>query len=87
MTVLTIQIPDDLDSQLTEAAERRGTAKEELVRALVRAGLATVQPIHVENASESRPSCFDLSKDLAGCLDGGPGDLATNPAHKAGYGH
>jgi len=86
MTELTIQISDDLDSRLTEAAERRGTVKEDLVRDFVRAGLATDQPVHADGASGHAPSCFDLSKDLAGCLDEGPGDLATNPAHMNGYG-
>jgi hypothetical protein len=86
MTELTIQLPDDLDSRLTEAAERRGTVKEELVRDFVRAGLATARTTLSDDASGRAPTCFDLSKDLAGCLDGGPGDLATNPAHMNGYG-
>ena len=87
MTELTIRIPDDLDTQLAEAAERRGTVKEELVRDFVRAGLATDQPIHIDESSGHAPSCFDLSKDLAGCLDGGPGNLATSPVHMTRYGH
>lgn len=86
MAELTIRIPDDLDTQLAEAAERLGTAKEDLVRALVRAGLATDQTSHSEDASRRGPLCFDLPKELAGCLDGGPEDLATNPAHMDGYG-
>ena len=36
-------------------------------------------------AGEGR-SALDLAGALVGCLEGGPGDLATNPEHLKGYG-
>lgn len=31
-------------------------------------------------------SAYDLAKNLAGCVEGGPTDLATNPKHMEGFG-
>lgn len=31
-------------------------------------------------------SAYDLAKNLAGCVEGGPIDLATNPKHMEGFG-
>lgn len=31
-------------------------------------------------------SAYDLAKDLAGCVEGGPTDLATNPKYMEGFG-
>jgi hypothetical protein len=31
-------------------------------------------------------SFADVAREFIGCLDGGPGDLSTNPKHMKGYG-
>lgn len=38
------------------------------------------------NSTENSLSALELAGDLVGCLDDGPGDLATNPKHFEGFG-
>jgi hypothetical protein len=75
---LSIHIPDELEVTLRAAAKRRGTNRNFLVREALQAYLA------IYNGSAGK-SCFDLSSDLAGSLNG-PHDLATNKDYMEGYG-
>ena len=80
MNVMTIKLPPLLDEAVQAAAQKQRIAKSELVRrALI---------VYLRDVPEGRPfvSAYDLAPDLAGCLDGGPGDLATNPVHMEGFG-
>jgi hypothetical protein len=51
---------------------------------LVRRALET----YLSQRQSSAPfiSALDRAGDLVGCLEGGPEDLASNPAHPAGFG-
>lgn len=41
----------------------------------------------VEHKEEKEPiSAYEAAKEFAGCVDGGPGDLATNKKYLEGYG-
>ena len=79
MKSLSLKIPEALAAKLGAVAKRRKTSQAILIREALEAYLA--------NGNRARPlSCYDLAPDLAGCLDGGPGDLATNKAHLEGFG-
>jgi hypothetical protein len=36
--------------------------------------------------SENKPSFLEVASEFVGCLEGGPGDLATNKKHMEGFG-
>ena len=40
----------------------------------------------VDQQDLSTLSAYDLAKDLAGCVEGSPTDLSTNPDHMKGFG-
>ena len=41
----------------------------------------------VHHKEEKEPiSAYEAAKEFAGCVDGGPGDLATNKKYLEGYG-
>ncbi|MDZ8260735.1 DUF2281 domain-containing protein [Nostoc sp. ChiQUE01b] len=41
----------------------------------------------VQHQEEKEPiSAYEAAKEFAGCVDGGPGDLATNKKYLEGYG-
>jgi hypothetical protein len=41
----------------------------------------------VQNQEEKEPiSAYEAAKEFAGCVDGGPGDLATNKKYLEGFG-
>ncbi len=81
MNAMTIKLPPLLDEALQAAAQKLRIAKSELVRrALTR---------YLSDASEADKgfvSAADLAGDLIGSVDGGPGDLATNPRHMDDFG-
>jgi predicted DNA-binding protein len=75
LRALSIKVPAAESARLTLLARERGTTLSAVVR----------------DALEQYPGLRDLSfaeaaKDFAGCLAGGPGDLATNPKHRDGMG-
>lgn len=74
MRTLTVKVPIELDETITAVARRLGTTRSEVVRAALR-----------NIADQSEVSMADLVGDLAGVVEG-PSDLATNPAHMAGFG-
>ena len=36
--------------------------------------------------AENKPSFLEAASEFVGCLEGGPGDLATNKKHMEGFG-
>ncbi|MEH1856775.1 MAG: DUF2281 domain-containing protein [Nostoc sp.] len=41
----------------------------------------------IQHQEEKEPiSAYEAAKEFAGCIDGGPGDLATNKKYLEGYG-
>ena len=79
MKTLSVKVPKSLDVALAAEARRRGTSKS----ALLRDGAETLLR---GRRGRGKPSCFDLAADLAGCVDGGPPDLATNKRYMEGFG-
>ncbi|MEH2260362.1 DUF2281 domain-containing protein [Nostoc sp.] len=46
-----------------------------------------MQKQDVQHKEEKEPiSAYEAAKEFAGCVDGGPGDLATNKKYLEGYG-
>ena len=78
MQTLSLKLSDPLEAQLTERASDTGRSKSELVRE------ALIEFFRKENDG-GVGSCFDLARDLAGCVEGPP-DLSSNPKHLSGYG-
>ena len=78
MKTLSLKLPDALEARLTDRASETGRTKSELVRE------ALVDFFGKENG-DGAGSCFDLARDLAGCVEG-PRDLSSNPKHLRGYG-
>jgi hypothetical protein len=81
-----IQLTDAERRMLAEAAERTGKPWGEVLNEALRQ--------YVGSAAPSRPngngheSLFDrmTRHGLLGCLEGGPADLSTHPAHMEGFG-
>jgi hypothetical protein len=82
MAVISLKLPEALDAQLTEQAQRRRLSKSELVRRALTAFLQASEGLEPTTA----PTAGDLVADLVGCCEGGPSDLSSNPAHLAGFG-
>lgn len=81
MNTLTIKIPERLESEITAACAAEHVSKSALVRRAIEVYLAQRQ-----SASAGAPSALERAGDLVGCFSGGPEDLASNPAHLAGFG-
>ena len=75
MKTLTIKLPERLATSLERAAERAQVSKSEIVRDILDRHL-----------SAAAVSAVDLAGDLAGCVDSGVGDLASNRSHLNGFG-
>lgn len=43
-------------------------------------------PLPSPPISEDQPSFLESASEFVGCLEGGPGDLATNKKHMEGFG-
>lgn len=80
MKTLSLRIPDDLYARLTAQAERQNLSKTEVARKALQTFLAEDHEPQL-----SRPSAYELTKDLCGSLEG-PDDLSTNQEHMKGYG-
>jgi hypothetical protein len=74
MKPVTIKLPEELRVRLQAEADKRGVSLGQVVREAAAAYVAA-SPV------QTRLSAYDLSKDLCGSLDGGPGDLSTNPKY------
>lgn len=81
MNTLTLKIPEALEAQLAAASAAEHVSKSALVRRALESYLA-----QREAKKNSAPSALERVGDLVGCFDGGPDDLATNPAHLADFG-
>ncbi|MBM5797674.1 MAG: ribbon-helix-helix protein, CopG family [Cyanobacteria bacterium M_surface_7_m2_040] len=82
MAVVSLKLPDALDAELSEQAQRRRLSKSELMRRALRAFLQGLP----EPSPAAEPTAADLVADLVGCCEGAPPDLSSNPVHLAGFG-
>jgi Ribbon-helix-helix protein, copG family len=75
MKTITVKLPDELATWLSQRARKLNRPQSDLVReALQRVSEGT-----------GGVSCHDLFSDMCGVIDG-PKDLSTNPKHLAGFG-
>ena len=79
MKMISLKLPDEVDAKLTARANRTGKTKSALTREALSAFLDG-------GGKKSGVSCFDLARDLAGSLKGGPPDLSSNKKYMRGYG-
>ena len=78
MKTISIKLPDDLLAKIQSAAKKRGETRSAFIRESVEESLS-------QKKNQSTGSCFELARDLAGCVQGPP-DLSTNPEHMDHYG-
>jgi hypothetical protein len=78
MPTITLKISPSLAARLNGAVRRGRRSRSALVREALEAQLT-----RSEKAAPG--SCYDLARDLAGCLEG-PADLSSNRRHLRGYG-
>jgi predicted DNA-binding protein len=79
MRTISLRLPDELLAQLDDQAEKRGITKSSLVRESLESALRP-------ESAETLSSCYDLARDLAGCVSGLPEDLADNPEYMKDFG-
>jgi hypothetical protein len=75
MSIVSLKMPDELASQLTAAARRRGVSRSALLRDALRAYLQAAPA----------GSAAELVDDLIGAFEG-PRDLSHHPKHLEGFG-
>src|SRR5262249_41384389 len=75
---LTVRVADALAARVTGGAREGQGHRAAFIREALEA--------YLESDTAPFISCYDLAPHLAGCLDGGPGDLAHNPKHMEGFG-
>ncbi|MBI2397257.1 MAG: CopG family transcriptional regulator [Xanthomonadales bacterium] len=80
MNTLSVKLPSDLDEAIAAASALEHISKSTLVRRALEAYLAR------RDSRAPQASSLDKAGDLVGCFKGGPRDLASNPAHLAGFG-
>jgi hypothetical protein len=80
MNTLTIKIPPRLEDEIAAASAAEHLSKSALVRRALETYLAQ------RKSAAPVVSALDKASDLVGCFAGGPADLASNPAHLAGFG-
>lgn len=80
MNTLTIKLPFTLDDELSRLAQREQVSKSEVVRQALSAY------VNERNNQAPASAALDAVSDLVACFSGGPKDLASNPAHLAGFG-
>ena len=79
MNILSIKLPETLDSQLTAVARRMSSSKSSIMREALKE--------YLSRREVSSPTSFaTLAKDFKGCIDGGPSDLSSNRKHMKGFG-
>ena len=80
MNTISIKIDAPLESMLSALSQRERVSKSELMRRALKA--------YADRPAKGNPqqSALDLAGDLVGCLQGGPSDLSSNPAHMEGFG-
>ena len=75
LKTLSVKVPASLSARVVKLARSRKST----VSAVVREAIERYAP--AEGVSFA-----DAAREFIGCLDGGPGDLATNPRHLKGFG-
>ncbi|MFT4268795.1 MAG: hypothetical protein QM586_16495 [Xenophilus sp.] len=80
MNTLTIKLPSQLESEIAAVSSHEHITKSALVRRALEAYLAQ------HKSKAPFVSALDRAGDLVGCFEGGPADLASNPAHLDGFG-
>jgi metal-responsive CopG/Arc/MetJ family transcriptional regulator len=78
MRTITLELPDSLIQRIDRAAQTENLTRSDFICALLENALG-----EDEKRAES---CWELSKDLAGCVRWMPQDLATNPKYMEGFG-
>jgi Ribbon-helix-helix protein, copG family len=66
--VISLRLPEALRRKLAAAAKARAISKSELIRRCLETYLSD---------AETRPTAWELGKDLFGCWDSGRGDLSA----------
>ena len=79
MNTISLKIPERLLELLEKECRIRHTSKSSLIRECLEQSLEL-------RASGAQASCYDLARDLAGCVKGLPRDLAINPKYLEGFG-
>lgn len=80
MNSLTIKIPSRLEDEIQAACALEHLSTSALVQRALEIYLAQHKSL------ASAPSILEGASDLIGCFEGGPTDLASNPAHLADFG-
>lgn len=75
LKTLSIKVPASLSARVVRLARSRKST----VSAVVREAIERYAP-------DEGTSFSDVAREFIGCLDGGPGDLATNPKHLKDFG-
>ncbi len=75
LKTLSIKVPAALSARVVKLAKTRKST----VSQVVREALESYAPGEGLSFSEA-------ARQFIGCLDGGPGDLSTNPKHLKGFG-
>jgi len=78
MKSISLKLPRGLHARLEAVARKAGRSKSEVTRQAIEAFLEGQR-------GQAKGSCFDLAKDLAGCVEG-PGDLSFNKRRLRGCG-
>ncbi len=82
MSILTLELPDELVARLEASSTQRHLPPAQIVRE----ALENALPDAILKEAREGSSAYDVLKDLAGCVDSGVEDLATNPKHMEGFG-
>jgi predicted transcriptional regulator len=75
LKTLSIKVPASVSARVVKLARSRGAT----ISAVVREAIEQYAPA-------DKPSFAEAAKAWVGSVDGGPGDLATNPRHLKGFG-
>ena len=78
MDTLTLKVPEILKKKLNSFAKRKGLSRSEIIR-------SALLEYFSRDEFEKEGTFLDLSKDLAGSLEG-PTDLSANEKYLDGYG-
>jgi hypothetical protein len=74
MKTISVKLPDALRVRLEAEAARRGLSLGAVVR-------EAAETYVVKSPTQKKLTLYERSKDLCGCIKGGPGDLSTNPKY------
>ena len=78
MKTISLKLSDSLEQNVASEAKKLGISKSQLVRNALESYLQN-------GGALEGPSCYDLSRDLAGSVEGPP-DLSTNPKYFEDFG-